>query len=122
MKNEVYNKWKTFGLLEGLNDGDAHALAERYEELGNYMLQNASDLNEHVVVLGFPALRRAFQQGLNEKYSPRTLCEKIKKEYDREVQKIQSKAFVSVDAEAEYCAIIADYFSRNKNSRLFFKK
>lgn len=118
MENEVYKRWKSFGFLEGLTEEDGVALAERYEELGNYMLQNSDNLGEHVETLAFPALRRAFQRGLNEKYSPRALCEKIKKEYDDEVRKIKDKApFNNIDAEAEYCAIVADYFSRDNKRK-----
>ena len=118
IQNEVYNRWKSFGLLEGLDDEGAHALAERYEELGNYILQNSDNLGEHVETLAFPILRRAFQGGLNEKYSPRALCKKIKKEYAQETQKIKNKAtFKTIDVDAEYCALVADYFSRNKNKK-----
>jgi hypothetical protein len=115
MQNDVYKRWKSFGFLEGLTEEDGVALAERYEELGNHMLQNSDKLDEHVQTLAFPVLRRAFMRGLNEKYSPRALCEKIKKEYDQEVRKIKEKSMTNIDAEAEYAVIISEYFSRNKN-------
>lgn len=117
MQNDVYKRWKSFGFLDGLTEEVGVALAERYEELGNYMLQNSDKLDEHVETLAFPALRRAFQGGLNERYSPRALCEKIKKEYDQEIPKIREKSMTNIDAEAEYCAIVADYFSRDNKRK-----
>lgn len=115
MQNDVYNTWKMLGFLEGLDENQAVGLAEKFEELGQYMQLNIDSLNEHVQVLAFPVLRRAFVRGLNEKYSPRALCEKIKKEYDQEVRKIKEKSMTNIDAEAEYAVIISEYFSRNKN-------
>lgn len=118
MEKEIFNfeKWKAFGFLDGLSEEDGIALADRFEELANFILQNEYD--GHVEVMAFPALRRAFQRGLNEKYSPRALCEKIKKEYDDEVRKIKDKVpFNNIDAEAEYCAIVADYFSRDNKRK-----
>lgn len=115
MQSDVYKRWKSLGFLEGLDENQAVGLAEKFEELGNYMLLNIDKLDEHVQTLAFPVLRRAFVRGLNEKYSPRALCEKIKKEYDQEVRKIREKSMTNIDAEAEYAVIISEYFSRNKN-------
>lgn len=115
MENEVYKRWKSLGFLDGLDENQAVGLAEKFEELAHYMLLNIDKLDEHVQTLAFPVLRRAFVRGLNEKYSPMALCEKIKKEYDQEVRKIKEKSMHKVDAEAEYAIILSEYFSRNKN-------
>ena len=118
MNNEIYKRWKSFGFLEGLTEEDGAALAERYEELGNYMLQNSDNLGEHVETLAFPALRRAFVGGLNDKYSPRALCEKLK-EASREIDtKGGKQSFKGIDPEAEICAIVAEYFTRDKNKKI----
>lgn len=115
MANEVYKRWKSFGFLEGLAEEDGAALAERYEELGNYMLQNSDKLDEHVTITAFPALRLAFVRGLNDKYSPRALCEKLK-EASREIDaKGRKQSFKSIDPDAQMCAIAAEYFSSDKN-------
>lgn len=118
MKNEIYKRWKSFGFLDGLTEEDGVALAERYEELGNYMLQNSDKLNKHVEVVAFPALRLAFVGGLNDKYSPRALCEKLK-EVSREIDaKGGKQSFKGIDPEAEMCAIVAQYFRRDKNKKI----
>ena len=115
MENDVYKRWKDLGFLDGLDENQAVGLSEKFEELTNYMLLNIDKLDEHVQTIAFPVLRRAFMRGLNEKYSPRALCEKIKKEYDQEVRKIKEKSMTNVDAEAEYAVVLSEYFSRNKN-------
>lgn len=115
MQNDVYKRWKSLGFLEGLDENQAIGLADKFEELAQYMQLNIDNLNEHAQTLAFPVLRRAFVRGLNEKYSPRALCEKIKNEYDQEVRKINEKSMHKVDAEAEYAVMLSEYFSRNKN-------
>jgi hypothetical protein len=118
MENDVYKRWKSFGFLDGLTEEDGVALAERYEELGNYMLQNSDKLDEHVETLAFPALRRAFQGGLNERYSPRALCEKLKEANMEIAAKGGKQSFKGIDPEAEMCAIVAQYFTRDKNKKI----
>ena len=124
MENAVYERWKSFGFLEGLTEEDGVALAERYEELGNYMLQNSDNLDEHVEIMAFPTLRRAFVGGLNEKYSPRELCEKLKSEYTLFETKGCKEYFRKIDLEGEVCVAVTQYFTRDKNKKitLFYKK
>lgn len=114
--NEVYERWKAFGFLAGLDDEDAHALAERFEELAEFLLTSDYGNDEHVAVLAFPVLRRSFTKGLNDKYSPGALCEKIKKDYNQ-IEKIKAKSMTNIDAEAEFAGILSDYFSRDKNGK-----
>lgn len=126
MQSDVYKRWEALGFLTGLDENQAVGLAEEFQKLAEYMQLNLAGgtvnsvfgkMNENVQVLAFPALRRAFVRGLNEKYSPRALCEKIKNEYDQEVRKIKEKSMTNIDAEAEYCAIVADYFSRDNKRK-----
>jgi len=114
---EIYERWNSLGLLFGLTEEKAFSLAEKYEELAKYILDNKDKIDEKTQVIAFPTLRRAFQRGLNEKYSPRALCEKIKNEYEQEVRKIKEKSMGNVDAEAEYCTNLADYFSRDNKRK-----
>ena len=118
-KNSVYDKWKSFGFLRGLDDEEAHALAEKYEELGQFMSQNVDNLKDSVLTIAFPVLRRAFTRGLNEKYSPRAVCEKIKNEYEEGVRELKMKnpGNPKFDAEAEFADEVAKYFSINKNEK-----
>ena len=115
MQNDVYKKWKGLGFLEGLDEDQSVGLADKFEELAQYMLLNFDNIDEHTQTLAFPVLRRAFVRGLNEKYSPMALCNKIRDEYDQEVRKIKEKSIHKVDAEAEYAVMLCEYFSRNKN-------
>lgn len=124
MENDVYKRWKNLGFLEGLNENQAVGLAEEFEKLARYMQLNIngdtvssvfSGINQNVMVLAFPILRRAYVRGLNEKYSPRALCEKIANEYDKEVRKIWERSMGNIDAEAEFASKVSKYFSRNKN-------
>lgn len=117
MEKEIFNfeKWKAFGFLDGLSEEDGIALADRFDELANFMLQNEYD--GHVEVMAFPALRRAFVGGLNDKYSPRALCEKLKEASSEIAVKGGKQSFKSIDPEAEICAIVAEYFTRDKNKK-----
>lgn len=122
MNQEIYNKWKSIGFLEGLPEKDGAALAEKFEELANFMLQN--EYNDHVEIMAFPTLRRAFVGGLNEKYSPRELCEKLKSEYTLFETKGCKEYFRKIDLEGEVCVAVTQYFTRDKNKKitLFYKK
>lgn len=115
MENEVYKRWKSLGFLDGLSEEDGIALADRFDELANFMLQNEYD--GHVEVMAFPALRRAFVGGLNDKYSPRALCEKLKESSMEIAAKGGKQSFKGMDPEAEMCAIVAKYFTRDKNKK-----
>ena len=124
MENDVYKRWKALGLLDWLDESKAVGLAEEYEKLAEYLQLNVNtntledmfgNIKNDIYVIAFPVLRRAFTMGLNEKYSPRALCEKIKNEFDQEVRKIREKSMTNIDAEAEAAAEFAKYFSRNKN-------
>jgi hypothetical protein len=118
MNKEIFNfeKWKSFGFLDGLSEEDGMALADRFQELANFMLQNEYD--GHVEVMAFPALRRAFVGGLNDKYSPRALCEKLKEASMEIAAKGGKQSFKGIDPEAEMCAIVAQYFTRDKNKKI----
>lgn len=125
MENEVYKRWKMLGLVEGLSEKDGIELANRYEELANYLINSTknskivSSDGDSVSVLAFPILRRAFQNGgLNEKYSPVALCDKLINEFKKESDSLKSKMIGKGDATAEACAKFADYFSKNnKNNK-----
>ena len=125
MENEVYKRWKMLGLVEGLSEEEGVELANRYEELANFLINSAknskivSSDGDSVAVLAFPILRQAFKNGgLNEKYSPVALCDKLISDFKKESDSLKSKMIGKKDATAEVCAKFADYFSKNnKNNK-----
>ena len=115
MKNEIYFKWNSFGFLEGLEEKNALVLAEKFEELTNFILKNDRyKENEIITVYSYCILRGAFENGLNEKYSPHALCEKIEKEFSKISY---SNNTFDKDNEIEICNDIIHYFSRNDKNK-----
>lgn len=43
MENEVYKRWKMLGLVEGLSEKDGIELANRYEEMANYLINSTKN-------------------------------------------------------------------------------
>ena len=123
MKNETYEIWKSFGFLEGLPEAIAIGLSEKYQELADFLsTYEKSDLvigereEDSISVVAFPILRKAYINGLNERYSPIALCETIEKTFNdclnKEIGHLKSTL------EIDLCDKIAEYFSRNdKNSK-----
>lgn len=126
MKNETYEIWKSFGFLEGLPEAVAIGLSEKYQELADFLsTYEKSDLvigereEDSISVVAFPILRKAYINGLNERYSPFALCETIEKAFNDCLNKeVHLKSALEIDPMPNICDEIAKYFSRNdKNSK-----
>lgn len=126
MKNEIYEIWKSFGMLEGLPEAVAIGLSEKYQELAEFLstydkcnLVVGEREEDTIGVVAFPILRKAYQDGLNERYSPIALCETIEKTFNDCLHiKSAFKKYGIIDPIPDICTEIAKYFSRNdKNSK-----
>lgn len=126
MKNETYEMWKSFGFLEGLPEAVAIGLSEKYQELADFLsTYDKSNLviggreDYSINVVAFPILRKAYINGLNERYSPIALCETIEKTFNDFLNKeAHFKSAFKIDPMPNICDKIAEYFSRNdKNSK-----
>lgn len=127
MKNETYEMWKSFGFLDGLPEAVAIGLSEKYQELADFLsTYDKSNLviggreDYSINVVAFPILRKAYINGLNERYSPIALCEKIEKTFNDCLNKeiVHLKSALEIDPMPNICDKIAEYFSRNdKNSK-----
>lgn len=126
MKNETYEMWKSFGFLDGLPEAVAIGLSEKYQELADFLsTYDKSNLviggreDYSINVVAFPILRKAYINGLNERYSPFALCETIEKAFNDCLNKeVHLKSALEIDPMPNICDKIAEYFSRNdKNSK-----
>lgn len=120
MEKNNYTIWKHLGFLEGLPENVAIGLSKKYQELAEFLVTyDKTDLvvgevdKDTIGVLAFPILRKAYKNGLNERYSPIALCEMIEKTFNDCLYYKSALEKYGIDPTPNICAEIAKYFSRN---------
>ena len=108
--------WCNFGFLEGIEDSDKMELSKLYHEMVIYLLVNGGKYNfKHMSYIVFPIIRRCFQRGIANFYTPVKLCDFIENTFDVLTSEI-AKWFdddEKIDIEVEYSILISKIFSRN---------
>lgn len=115
-KKEIIKRWEDLGFLAGLDEDTTIKVALKMDNVAHYLIGAGGDYPESVSIIAFPAVRRIFQHygGPNDKYSPMALCDKIR-EGLRDAY--NSQKYKNVDVEAEVCAMVSEYFGKNKNNK-----
>ena len=116
-KNELLERWKSLGLLDGLDENKSLLVAEKYQEMAEFLLSSITEneIDKALVVCAFPIVRLLFKDGANnvKGYSPQKVKEEFSKRYYKVKEKCKTK---NIDLESALCAEIYSVFKNSNNS------
>lgn len=121
IKEDVYNRWKMIGLLDGLEEKMARECAECFESMAKYLISESQDeksnLPEDIETLIFPMIRRilkdigSFEGTFDAVEMVKVYSEnldKIKEELKKRAKE-QNLSLEKLDLQAEICARFSDW-------------
>ena len=113
--NEYIKFWNDFGFLEGLNDEMKKIMAEGFQKLAVYIINNEDKKYsiEKIETISFPIFRRV-QQEINKPIEIDTFMNVLNENNQNAIDvvdnllKKHNKTRKDCDFEAEWCAAISD--------------